>query len=98
VRGFLLAIAASALAAGCATDAVVPLGRDAYAISSPACGTGATESASAELRRRAAAFCAQQAAELTSADARAKGGIPFLKCPSVELQFRCAAKEGTRQP
>ena len=89
----LLVFSALALAA-CSSGGPVKMGHDTYLLTKKSAGCGFTggEGSKAALLREANAFCAKQGKEIETMDATAKNGVPFVRCASAEIEFRCILK------
>lgn len=90
----LLVILAMVVTA-CSSTGVVPIGQETYMLAktSPACGFRSADATKADLYREANDFCLEQKKQLETVKVTARDGIPFVRCASAELQFRCV--EGT---
>jgi len=87
----ILLTASVALLTACASGGPVPTGPDSYYLTkkSPGCGFSGGEGSKAELMREANDFCAKQGKSMSILDAVAHNGVPFARCASAELRFRC---------
>lgn len=87
-------IAAASLAA-CASSGPVKTGANTYYLTKKSAGCGFTggEGSQAALLREANAFCAKQGKEIETLDAHAKNGVPFVRCASAEVRFKCVTGE-----
>jgi len=77
---------------GCViSSGVVPIGQGIYMLSkkSAGCGFSSAEGTKADLYVEANAFCAEQKKQIETVNAIARDGVPFVRCASAELQFRC---------
>lgn len=79
--------------AACSSGGPVKMGHDTYLLTKKSAGCGFTggEGAKAALLREANAFCAKQGKEIETMDATAKNGVPFVRCASAEIEFKCRA-------
>ena len=80
---------------GCVSTGVVPIGNNSYMISkkSAGCGFSSAEGTKADLYVEANAYCEKQNKEIETVDAITRDGVPFVRCASAELQFRCVEKK-----
>lgn len=94
MRAFCI-VASIVLMAGCASTGVVPVGEDTYMLAktSAACGFRSSSGTKAKLYEEAGAFCRKQGKQVETVDVTGKDGIPFARCASAELHFRCVARE-----
>ena len=92
-RCALLAIAVVGLV-GCSSGGPVKMGHDTYLLTkkSAGCGFSGGEGSKAALLREANAFCADQGKDIETIEAHAKNGVPFVRCASAEIQFKCVGK------
>lgn len=76
---------------GCASSGVVHIGQGTYMLSkkSAGCGFSSAEGTKADLYIEANAFCTEQRKQLETVNAIARDGVPFVRCASAEIQFRC---------
>ena len=76
---------------GCVSSGVVPIGQGTYMLSkkSPGCGFSSAEGTKADLYIEANAFCAEQKKQIETVNAITRDGVPFVRCASAEIQFRC---------
>lgn len=90
MKGIILALSVCALAA-CSSGGPVKTGPDTYYLTkkSAGCGFSGGEGSKAALLREANDFCAKQGKEIQTLEADAKNGVPFVRCASAEVQFRC---------
>jgi hypothetical protein len=86
-------IAATALLFGCSTG-VVQMDKDTYMVAEKAggCGFATAGGQEADAYRKANAFCANQNKYVETISTESKGGVPFARCASAELKFRCVPK------
>ena len=86
------------LLAGCASTGIVPIGQDTYMLTkkSPACGFASAEGTKADLYLEANAFCAERKKQIQTVEAIARDGVPFVRCASAELHFRCVDEDTTK--
>lgn len=75
----------------CSSGGPVRTGPDTYYLTKKSSGCGFTggEGSKAALLREANAFCAKQGKQMRTLDATAKNGVPFVRCASAELTFKC---------
>lgn len=92
MKRVILLIATLCLGA-CVSGGPVSTGHGAYMLTKKSMGCGFTggDGAKADLLREANAFCAKQGKEIETIDAAAKNGVPFVRCASAEVDFRCVA-------
>lgn len=90
-----LVATSAAQVAGCASTGVFPIGQDTYVLAQrgASCGYGPPAEVAADLYREANAFCAGQKKQLMPVKINYRAGIPFARCASAELQFRCTGLE-----
>lgn len=88
-------VAIVALMAGCASTGVVPIGEDTYMLAktSAACGFRSASGTKAKLYEEAGAFCRKQGKTVRTVEVTGKDGVPFARCASAELQFKCVSGE-----
>lgn len=88
-------IAVAAALAGCASGGPVAMGNGEYFITkkSAACGFSSGQESEADLLREANAFCAKQGKEIETIKADASHGVPFARCASAEVHFRCVGSD-----
>lgn len=81
--------------AGCSSTGVVPVDRDTYMVAktSPACGFRSADGTKAKLYREANKFCAKKNRQIETVEVTGRNGIPFARCASAELRFRCVDTE-----
>jgi len=86
----MITLALAALTA-CGSTGVVPIGQEIFMISktSAACGFRSADGTTAKLYREAGAYCAARKKELLTVSVRGRDGVPFARCASAELEFRC---------
>jgi hypothetical protein len=87
----ILFVAAICALVGCSSGGPVSMGHGTYMLTKKSAGCGFTggEGSKVALLREANAFCAGQGKEIETVDATAKNGVPFVRCASAEVQFRC---------
>ena len=85
-----LTLATLSLAA-CSSGGPVKMGHGTYLLTkkSAGCGFSGGEGSKAALLREANAFCGKQGKEIETIEATAKNGVPFVRCASAEVQFKC---------
>lgn len=86
-----LLIAITLFAAGCVSSGVVPTDGDAYMLTkkSPGCGFSSAEGVKADIYAEANDFCTGKGRRVRTVDVIARDGVPFVRCASAELHFRC---------
>jgi len=79
---------------GCSSTGVVPIGEGTFIISkkSAGCGFSSGEGTKIDLYKEANAYCEKKNKELTTVEAIARDGVPFVRCASAELKFKCVEK------
>ena len=89
----VLVVSALVLTA-CSSGGPVKMGHDTYLLTKKSAGCGFTggEGAKAALLREANAFCTKQGKEIETMDATSKNGVPFVRCASAEIEFKCVSK------
>ncbi|WP_159082217.1 hypothetical protein [Rhodanobacter thiooxydans] len=92
----ILFVAAICALAACSSGGPVKTGPDTYYLTkkSAGCGFSGGEGSKAALLREANDFCAKQGKEIKTLEADAKNGVPFVRCASAEVQFRCVSAAG----
>lgn len=85
-----LTLAVLALA-GCSSGGPVKTGPDTYYLTkkSAGCGFSGGEGSKAALLREANEFCAKQGKDIQALSTEAKHGVPFVRCASAEITFKC---------
>lgn len=80
------------LITGCAATKFSIVGEDEYRLSkdSSACAAGSPQAVLTELRSEAAKFCAGRKHVPAETGQETEYGIPFLRCASASLTFRCS--------
>jgi hypothetical protein len=91
----IVALSVVFLLSSCASTGVVPIGDNTYMLSkkSAGCGFSSAEGTKSDLYIEANAYCAKQNKEIETVNANARDGVPFVRCASAELQFRCVNKK-----
>lgn len=94
IRAFIVSFALVSLT-GCASTGVVPTGPNSYMIgkTSAGCGFRSADGTTAKLYRQANAYCSAQGKQILTLDVTARDGIPFARCASARLQFKCLAPD-----
>lgn len=84
-------VALTMILAGCSSTGIVPIDRDTYMVAktSSACGFRSADGTKAKLYREANKFCAKKNRQIQTVDVTGRDGIPFARCASAELRFRC---------
>ncbi len=82
---------------GCSSSGVVPIGEGVFIISkkSVGCGFSSGEGTKIDLYKEANTFCEEKNRELITVEAIARDGVPFVRCASAELKFKCIEKPTT---
>lgn len=90
MRRIVLLTGAIALA-GCASGGPVQMSPGVYLLTKKSAGCGFTggEGSKVALLKEAGAFCAQQGKQVDTLSADAQHGVPFARCASAEVRFRC---------
>jgi hypothetical protein len=93
MRRIVLGLAVLALVA-CSSGGPVKTGPDTYYLTkkSAGCGFSGGEGSKAALLREANAFCAKQGKQIQTLESQAKNGVPFVRCASAEVQFKCLSE------
>lgn len=88
-------VALTLILAGCSSTGIVPIDRDTYMVAktSPACGFRSADGTKAKLYREANKFCAKKNRQIETVDVTGRNGIPFARCASAELRFRCVGQD-----
>ena len=92
VKLLALCVISGALAA-CSSGGPVKTGPDTYYLTkkSAGCGFSGGEGSKAALLREAGEFCAKKGKDVQALDATAKNGVPFVRCASAEVTFKCVS-------
>ena len=79
----------------CSSTGVMPIGNSTYMLSkkSAACGFSSAEGTKSDLYMEANSFCEKQYQEIETVVVNTRDGVPFTRCASAELQFRCVNKK-----
>lgn len=95
VKYLALSVVFGAVAA-CSSGGPVKTGPDTYYLTKKSAGCGFTggEGSKAALLREANDFCARQGKSIQALDAEAKHGVPFVRCASAEVTFKCVDQPG----
>jgi len=88
---FIIILSTYMLASGCASTGVVPIGQGVYMLTkkSAACGFASAEGTMSDLYKEANKFCATKHMQVDSVEAIPRDGVPFVRCASAELHFKC---------
>lgn len=80
--------------AGCSTG-VVKMDKDTYMISEKAagCGFATAGGQEADAYRKANEFCAEKGMVVETISSDSKGGVPFARCASANLKFKCVPND-----
>ncbi len=89
-----LALVLTMLVAGCSTG-VVQMDKDTYMVSEKAagCGFATAGGQEADAYKKANKFCAAKNMAVETITADTKSGVPFARCASADLKFRCVPKQ-----
>nr|AQQ74495.1 hypothetical protein [uncultured bacterium] len=87
-------IAIVALLAGCSTG-VVQVDKDTYMISEKAagCGFATAGGQEADAYKKANEYCSSRGQQVEIVSTTAKDGVPFARCASANVKFRCVPKK-----
>ena len=87
----LILILSALFIISCTSTGVVPIGSGTYMISKKAagCGFSSAEGTKADLYIEANQYCMQNQKQLETVNVVTRDGVPFVRCASAELQFRC---------
>ena len=93
VKLLALGVVISGALAACSSGGPVKTGPDTYYLTkkSGGCGFSGGEGSKAALLREAGEFCASKGKEVQAIDASAKNGVPFVRCASAEVTFKCVS-------
>ena len=85
-----LTLIATSLLAACSSG-IVPMDEDSYMISEKAggCGFATAGGQEADAYKKANEFCAAKKMHVETISSEPKSGIPFARCASADLKFRC---------
>ena len=85
-----LALLLAALVSGCSTG-VVQMDKNTYMVSEKAAGCGFATSGGqeADAYKKANKFCSAKNMTVETISSETKGGVPFARCASADLKFRC---------
>ncbi len=88
------ALVLAAMISGCSTG-VVQMDKDTYMVSEKAggCGFATAGGQEADAYKKANKFCATKGMAVETITADTKGGVPFARCASADLKFRCVPKQ-----
>lgn len=91
----LLAAAIAAILAGCASSGVIPSERGTLMLTklSTGCGFGSPDLLKGDLYREASEHCAAERKQFETIEFSTTPGMPFVRCASASLQFRCIAAQ-----
>ncbi|MCL1127387.1 hypothetical protein [Shewanella surugensis] len=86
----IIIIMAIFLLSGCSSG-VVKMERDSYMLSEKAggCGFATGSGQEAEAYKKANKFCSKKGQQVETIYVAAKDGIPFVRCASAQLKFKC---------
>jgi hypothetical protein len=89
----ILTISVLALTA-CSTG-VVQVDKDTYMVSEKAggCGFATAGGQEADAYKKANAYCASRGEVVEIVSTTAKEGVPFARCASANVKFKCVAKK-----
>jgi hypothetical protein len=75
----------------CSSGGPVKMGDNLYMLTkkSAGCGFSGGEGSKVALLREANEFCAGQGKQIETTSAAAKNGVPFVRCASAEVTFKC---------
>lgn len=78
----------------CSTG-VVQVDRDTYMVSEKAagCGFAAAGGQEADAYKKANEYCSSRGQEVEIVSTSAKEGVPFARCASANVKFRCVPKK-----
>jgi hypothetical protein len=95
---FTVTLLFALVTSGCSSTGVVPIDRDTYMVAktSAACGFRSADGTKAKLYREANKFCAKKNRSIETVEVTGRDGIPFARCASAELRFRCVGKDSQR--
>jgi len=91
---YIFVVMVATLFAGCSTG-VVQMDKDTYMVSEKAagCGFATAGGQEADAYEKANEFCAARNMAVETISSEAKGGVPFARCASADLKFRCVPKQ-----
>ncbi|RYY02755.1 MAG: hypothetical protein EOO53_10960 [Gammaproteobacteria bacterium] len=91
----IIVLSVTLLLTACSSTGVVPIGNSTYILSkkSAGCGFSSAEGTKSDLYVEANAYCEKQNKEIEAVIVNARDGVPFVRCASAELQFRCVNKK-----
>jgi hypothetical protein len=86
----LVALLIALLLAGCSTG-IAKTDKDTYMVSEKAggCGFATAGGQEADAYKKANEFCAARNLNVETVSSNAQGGIPFARCASADLKFKC---------
>lgn len=88
----IIAIALTACSTG-----VVQIDRDTYMVSEKAagCGFATAGGQEADAYKKANEYCSSRGLDVEVVSTTAKEGVPFSRCASANVKFKCIPKKGT---